>query len=87
MSPSRERGENARRRLGPNVWVVRHGERYSVKEEGVDAYLVPPIHQRLAIRIARLVARANRSELIVQGRTTRIRFRDSHGADTRRVRG
>jgi hypothetical protein len=64
----------SRRRLGPNVWVVRHGARYSIKEERVDAYLVPPIHQRLAIRIARLVARANASELIVQGRAARIRF-------------
>jgi hypothetical protein len=76
-----------RRRLGPNVWVVRHGRRFSIKEERVAAYLVPPVTQRLAITIARLVARANRSELIVQGRSARIRFRDSHGADSRRARG
>jgi hypothetical protein len=69
------------------VWVVRHGPRFSVKEERVPSYIVPPVHQRVAISIARLVARANRSELIVQGRHGRIRFRDSHGADSPRVRG
>jgi hypothetical protein len=62
----------ARRALGPNVWVVRHGPRYSIKEERVAAYLVPPVYQRIAITIARLVARANRSELIVQGRSVII---------------
>jgi len=77
----------ARGNLGPNVWVVRHGSHFSIKEEGVNAHLVPPIRQRLAITIARFVARANRSELIVQGRKGRIRFRDSHGADSRRARG
>jgi hypothetical protein len=48
---------------------------------------LPPVRQRLAISIARLVARANRSELIVQGRHGRIRFRDGHGADSPRARG
>jgi hypothetical protein len=70
-----------RRRLGPNVWVVRRGTGFSIKEEGFSLYLVPPIAQRLAIRIARLIARANNSELIVQSRAGRIRARDSHGPD------
>jgi hypothetical protein len=69
------------------VWVVRHGPRYSVKEERVSSYILPPLCQPLAIRIARLVARVNRSELIVQGRTARIRFRDSHRPGSRRPRG
>ncbi|HEX8726370.1 MAG TPA: DUF2188 domain-containing protein [Gemmatimonadaceae bacterium] len=72
---------------GPNVWVVRRGSRFSIKEEGVAAYLVPPIRQDLAIFIARLIARANRSELIVQGRGGRIRARDSHGSDPFPPRG
>ncbi|MEO6878455.1 MAG: DUF2188 domain-containing protein [Gemmatimonadaceae bacterium] len=76
-----------RPKLGPNVWVVRHGPKYSIVEEGVPTYLVPPITQRLAITIARLIARANRSELIIQGRTTRIRARDSHGSDPFPPRG
>lgn len=74
-------------RLGPTVWVVRHGDRFSVTEEGTGIYLVPPVGQREAIRIAREVARANRSELIVQGRSGRIQFRDSHGADSVQARG
>jgi hypothetical protein len=77
----------SRQRLGPNVWVVRHGPRFSVIEERTGIYLVPPVHQRLAVTIARLIARANHSELIVQGRCGRIRLRDSHGADPFPPRG
>lgn len=72
---------------GPNVWVVRHGGRFSIKEERSSAYLTPPVPQRTAISIARLIARANRSELIVQGRSGRIRLRDSHGSDPLTSRG
>ena len=67
---------------GPNVWVVRRGTGFSIKEEGLSAHLVLPISQRRAISIARLLARANRSELIVQGAKGRIRARDSHGFDS-----
>ena len=62
-------------RLGPNVWVVRRGAHYSIVEERTGTYLVPPVAQRTAVRIARLVARANHSTLIVQRRSGRIRFR------------
>jgi len=62
-------------RLGPNVWVVRHGRRFSIKEERADAYLVPGIAQHMAIKIARWVAQANQSSLIVQSRHGRIRLR------------
>ncbi len=74
-------------KLGPNVWVVRRGRRYSVKEEGAARCLVPPITQREAIRIARLIARANRSELLIQNRRGRIRMKDSHGSDPFPPRG
>jgi hypothetical protein len=74
-------------KLGPNVWVVRRGKQFSIREEGSSECLVDPIRQRTAIAIARRIARANRSELIVQGRTGRIRFRDSHGADPFPPRG
>jgi hypothetical protein len=66
---------------GPNVWVVCHRGRYSVKEERSPGRLTPAVPQRIAITIARLIARANRSELIIQGEGGRIRARDSHGAD------
>lgn len=68
-------------RLGPNVWVIHYRGRFSVKEEGSPGYLAPPMPQRIAIAIGRLIARANRSELIIQGEHGRIRARDSHGAD------
>ncbi|MDB4890476.1 MAG: hypothetical protein JWL61_2331 [Gemmatimonadetes bacterium] len=66
---------------GPNVWVVRHQGGFSIKEEGSTRYLIPPVTQRIAIEFARLIARASRSELIVQSVTGRIRARDSHGFD------
>ena len=69
------------------MWVVRHGPRFSVIEERSGTYLVPPVPQRLAVTIARLIARANKSELIVQGRCGRIRLRDSHGVDPFPKRG
>jgi hypothetical protein len=50
-------------------------------------HLVPPVPQHVAITIARLIARANKSELIVQSRCGRIRLRDSHGADPFPKRG
>jgi hypothetical protein len=48
---------------------------------------VPPIPRRIAVAIARLIARANGSELIVQGANGRITARDSHGADSFPPRG
>lgn len=67
---------------GPNVWVVRDGGKFSIKEEGRPAPLICPTSQRVAIRIARLIATANRSELIVQAKSGRIRAKDSHGFDS-----
>jgi hypothetical protein len=72
---------------GPNVWVVRRAAAFSIVEERTGVYITPPVPQRTAIRVARAIARANRSELIVQGRTGRIRFRDSHGSDPFPPRG
>lgn len=72
---------------GPNIWVVRCGSRFSIRAEGDSRCLVPPITQRFAIAIGRLLARANRSELIVQGHAGRIRARDSHGFDSRHRKG
>ena len=72
---------------GPNVWVVRHNGRFTIKEEGQPGYLLPAVPQRLAIVIGRLIARANRSELYVQGVDGRIRARDSHGSDPVRSKG
>jgi len=73
--------------LGPNVWVIHYRGRFSVKEEGSPGYLAPPMSQRMAITIGRLIARANGSELIIQGESGRIRARDSHGADPNPPKG
>lgn len=72
---------------GPNVWVICRGSGFSITEEGSGRCLVPPIPQRRAVSIARAIAKANRSELIVQGHGGRIRFRDSHGSDPFPPRG
>ena len=69
------------RRRGPNVWVVRYGRRFTVKEEKHSVFLLPPTTQQVAIGVARELARANSSELIVQRRNGRIRLRDSYGPD------
>jgi hypothetical protein len=80
-------GKKPARKRGPNVWVVNRRGRYSIKEEGSGTYLIPPLSQRIAIVIARMIARAHRSELIVQGARGRIRARDSHGSDPYPPRG
>lgn len=67
---------------GLDVWVVpsRAGG-FDIKVEGRLRPLIHGLPQRFAIDVAREIARAYGSELIVQGTTGRIRLRDSHGAD------
>ena len=72
---------------GPNIWVVPHQGKFSIKQERNARFLIPPSSQELAITIARQLARANGSELIVQGERGRIRQRDSHGSDPFPPRG
>ena len=55
--------------------------------EQCPKYLIPPSTQQLATFIARHLARANQSELIVQGSGGRIRIKDSHGRDPSPPRG
>ena len=81
-------GKTSRRHThGPNVWVVRRGDGYSITEERTGIFLVPPVTQAVAMTVGRAIARANRSELIVQGRDGRIVQRDSHGFDRFPPRG
>lgn len=72
---------------GPNVWVVNRGGQFSIKEEGSPRPIIHPTSQRAAIRVARLIAKANRSELIIQAKDGRIRAKDSHGNDAYPPRG
>ena len=75
------------KKKGPNIWVVRSKGGFSIKQEGRPGTLIPPLTQRRATSIARILAQANGSELLVQARSGRIRTRDSHGADTFPPRG
>jgi hypothetical protein len=72
---------------GPNVWVVGRGGRYTIKEEGSKKVVAKSDTQKNAIRVGRLLAKANRSELIIQARDGRIRQKDSHGFDKFPPRG
>lgn len=72
---------------GPDFWVVHCRGQFAVRQEGVANRLTPPVTQRRAIAIARMLARANHSELIVQGEHGHIRSRDSHGFDPSPPRG
>lgn len=72
---------------GPNVWVVCQGGRFTIKEEGRAEALITPASQKIAIQVGRKLARANRSELIIQGKNGRIRAKDSHGNDAFPPRG
>lgn len=72
---------------GRNVWVVRDGAGFTIKEEGRSTRLIPPSSQRRAILLGRQRAKDNHSELIIQGRNGRIRARDSHGFDAFPPRG
>ncbi len=51
---------------GPNVWVVHRGGRFSIREEGNPAYLIGAMTRKLAIPIARLVARAYGSQALLE---------------------
>lgn len=66
---------------GPNVWVVCRGGRFTIDVTGKGRGIILPMSQRDAIRIARPIARANNSELFIQGKNGRIRAKDSHGFD------
>ena len=79
--PNRHRSDTDDPIRGPNVWVVHRDGKFSIKEERSSRYLILPTTQEIAIGVARMIARANKSELIVQGVGGRIRLRDSHGSD------
>jgi hypothetical protein len=67
--------------MGKNQWVVPHDDKWAVRGEGNSR--VTSIHRRqeTAARIARSIAKTERSELIIQGRDGQIRDKDSFGPD------
>jgi len=68
--------------MGNNQWVVPTSDgRWAQKAEGAARATKIFATQKEAIAAARQTARNQRSELIVQGRNGKIRFRDSYGPD------
>lgn len=67
--------------MGKNQYVVRHGKDWAVRGEGNTR--VTSVHdtQADAIDTARRIAQKEHSELVIQGRDTKIRDKDSFGAD------
>lgn len=67
---------------GPNVLVVKASPtKYVVKEAGSPKPLTRPGTQQASIKRAIPIAKANRSELLVQGRDAKFRSKDSYGND------
>lgn len=68
--------------MGRNQHVTRHsGGGWQVKSAGGQRATVRTATQSEAIRIARGIARNQKSELVIHGRDGRIRAKDSHGHD------
>jgi hypothetical protein len=68
---------------GPNVLVVKASPtKYVVKEAGNPKPLTRPATQEASIKKAIPIAKANQSELLVQGRDAKFRSKDSYGNDS-----
>jgi NAD(P)H-hydrate repair Nnr-like enzyme with NAD(P)H-hydrate dehydratase domain len=64
-----------------DVWVVTHGSRWAVRIAGSGS--LSSIHQTQAeaIEAGRPLAQRFGSDLVIQGRDSKIRDRDSYGND------
>lgn len=67
--------------MGTNQWVVKHGNQWAVRREGNTQPTSVHRKQENAIDAARKIAKAEKSELFIQGRDGKIRDRDSFGSD------
>ena len=67
--------------MGKNQWVVPHGDKWAVRGEGNSRVTSMHRKQETAANVARTIAKAEKSELIIQGRDGRIRDKDSFGHD------
>jgi len=71
-------------RKGANVFVVRSQKepgKFTVKQAGNPTPLTPPTTQANAIAKAIPMAKANRGEVVIQGRDGKFRDSDSYGND------
>jgi hypothetical protein len=65
----------------PAVWVVNHPQGWATRREGNDRVSATYKTQTEAIEQGRIMARQDRTELIVQDRHGQIRSKDSFGSD------
>lgn len=70
-----------------DVHVVPEKRQWAIKFEKENAAQQLVSTQREAIRIARELARNNKSELIVHGRNGSIREKNTYGKDPRNIKG
>ena len=66
-----------------NIFVVRAGNRWGVKLEGKPTPISTHRTQGLALESARPIAKANKSELRIQGTDAKWIDADSYGNDPR----
>jgi uncharacterized protein YdaT len=70
-----------------NQHVVPLGNGWAVKKEGSNRFTVITDNQRDAIRVAREIAKNQKSELIVHGKDGKIREKNSYGNDPHPPKG
>ncbi len=70
-----------------NVHVTKHPEGWQSKKAGNSRASSVHSTQAEAIARGRELAKAEQSELLIHGRDGKIREKDSHGPDPRRIKG
>lgn len=72
---------------GDNVWVVKQGKRWAVKEEGIKTPISIHNKQSIAREQGIKQAKQNKSEFIMQNRDHAIREKNSYGNDPKDIKG
>lgn len=73
--------------MGKNQWVVKRDDEWAVRGEGNSRDTSHHKTQRDAIDAARSIAQNQKSELIIQDRTGKIREKNSYGNDSNPPKG
>jgi hypothetical protein len=67
--------------MGKNQWVTTKGEKWAVVGEGNSKATSIHNTQKQAIQVAKVIAQNQKSELIIQGKDSKIREKNSYGND------
>lgn len=73
--------------MGKNQWVVKRDDKWAVRGEGNRRDTSHHKTQRDAIDAARSIAQNQKSELIIQDQTGKIREKNSYGNDSNPPKG